>query len=75
MKTTIEVVFKKNEICQLMKSLTDALSENRDAYVIKLTTNYDNVRITHDEPNYYGTQEWQDELKSYETKCKERGKQ
>lgn len=46
MKTTIEVAFKKNEICQLMKSLTDALSKNSDAYVIKLTTNYDDVRIT-----------------------------
>jgi hypothetical protein len=46
MKTTIEVAFKKNEICQLMKSLTDAISENRDAYVIKLTTNYNDVRIT-----------------------------
>lgn len=46
MRTTIEVVYKKNEICQLMKSLTDALSENRDDYVIRLTTNYDGVRIT-----------------------------
>lgn len=46
MKTTIEVAFKKNEICQLIKSLMDALSDNRDAYVIKLTTNYNDVRIT-----------------------------
>lgn len=46
MRTTIEVAFKKNEICQLIKKLTDALSDDRDAYVVKLTTNYDDIRIT-----------------------------
>lgn len=27
-----------------------------------------------DEPSHYGTQEWQDKLKQYETECRERGK-
>lgn len=31
--------------------------------------------ITPDEPNHYGTQEWQERLKSYEAECRERGKQ
>ena len=30
---------------------------------------------TPDDQNHYGTQEWQDELKAYETECRQRGKQ
>lgn len=35
---------------------------------------FEKFASTPDEPNHYGTQEWQDELEQYENECRERGK-